>query len=89
MTDAKAGTLLLKNNAGDYFLLPQEMLEQCRVPEERRAEVEQAIATAEADADGDDVEGHLFWLFRLLVFIPDLPPEQGPYPPGTRTDEAR
>ena len=81
MTMAQTGTLVFKNEAGDYFLLPQETLEQGRVPEEHKAEVEQAIAAAEGGAGGDDVQGHLHWFWKLFVFIPDLPPEEGPYPP--------
>ena len=54
MTNAPTSTLVFKNEAGDYFLLPQEILEQGRVPEEHKAEIEQAIAAAQAD----DVSGY-------------------------------
>ena len=59
MTDARAATLVLKNEAGDYFLIPQDVVERGRVPAEHRAELEQAIAAAQGSADGDDVQGHI------------------------------
>jgi hypothetical protein len=46
MTNAEAGVLVLKNQAGEYFLLPWETLEQGRVPAEHRAEVEQVLGEA-------------------------------------------
>ena len=61
MTTTTSSTLVLKNQAGDYFLLPQEVLERGRVPDERKAEVEQQVAGAEVFAliDREDVQGYL------------------------------
>jgi hypothetical protein len=69
MTNAQAGTLVFKNAAGDYFLVPQEVLEQGRVPAEHRAEVEQAIAAAQDGAGEDDVQGHILPLIFGLAAI--------------------
>lgn len=51
--DAQSSTLVFKDQAGDYFFLPQEALERGRVPEEHRAEVERLVA------ERDDVSGHV------------------------------
>jgi len=53
MTNELVPTLVLKDAAGDYFLVPQEMLERGRVPAEHNAEVEQLLT----GAGGDDVQG--------------------------------
>jgi hypothetical protein len=59
MTNAQTSTLVIKDQAGSYFLLPQETLERGRVPEERAAEVEQLLAAATQGAEErDDVHGH-------------------------------
>ncbi|MGH2584153.1 MAG: hypothetical protein ACRDJE_04505 [Dehalococcoidia bacterium] len=63
MTNAETRTLVFKNEAGDYFLLPQEMLEQGRVPAEQTAEVERFIAE-QAD---EDVQGQSLWGSFVLV----------------------
>ncbi len=62
MTAAATRTLVFKDSTGDYFLVPRETLEQGRVPEERKAEVEQLIAGAEAarTGDGDDASGYIW-----------------------------
>jgi hypothetical protein len=52
MTNEQTGTLVLKDNAGNYFLVPQATLEQGRVPAEHTAELERLLA------DSDDVSGH-------------------------------
>ena len=52
MTDAQTDqpiTLVLKNTAGDYFVVSQAILEQCRLPAERAAELEQLLANADGD----------------------------------------
>ncbi|MGH2584072.1 MAG: hypothetical protein ACRDJE_04090 [Dehalococcoidia bacterium] len=46
-TDEQFGVLVFKNEAGDYFLVPQELLERGRVPAERTAEVERLIAASD------------------------------------------
>jgi hypothetical protein len=56
MTDVQTGTLVLKDATGSYFLVPQAVLEQGRVPAEHTAELEQLIAAG--GPDGDDVQGH-------------------------------
>jgi hypothetical protein len=65
MTSAETGMLVFRNQAGEYFLLPRETLEQGRVPEERTTEVEQVLAQA------GDVSG-----FRASVQLPDGGPDE-------------
>lgn len=61
MTSTRAGTLVLKDQAGSYFLVSQETLAQGRVPEQQRGELERLTAdTAQGGGAGDDVQGHLF-----------------------------
>ena len=55
MTTASKDLLVLKSEAGEYFVLPQELLERGRVPAEHTADAERAFASAQAE----DVEGHL------------------------------
>jgi hypothetical protein len=62
MTDVQTDqpiTLILKDQTGDYFLVPREVMERHRVPAEQKAEIEQALAGATAiRGDGaDDTEG--------------------------------
>ncbi|MGH2588166.1 MAG: hypothetical protein ACRDJE_24880 [Dehalococcoidia bacterium] len=52
MTDEQTLSLVLKDEAGNYFLVPQELLEQGRVPEEHTAEIERLIA------EQQDVQGY-------------------------------
>ena len=52
MTDAQAGTLVLRNEAGDYFLVSQEMVEHGRVPDAHKAALEQLLAEADGDVSG-------------------------------------
>ncbi|MGH2585459.1 MAG: hypothetical protein ACRDJE_11145 [Dehalococcoidia bacterium] len=61
MTNEQTVTVVLKDAAGSYFLVPQAVLEQGRVPAEHVAELEQAIAAG--GSDGDDVQGHLLAFF--------------------------
>jgi hypothetical protein len=60
MTNEQTVTLVLKDGAGTYFLVPQAVLEHGRVPAEHVAELEQLIAAG--GPDGDDVQGHLYGL---------------------------
>ena len=62
MTTTHKDMLVLKNEAGEYFVLPQELLERGRVPAAHTAEVERLIATA----TDDDVAGYLN--FPKIVF---------------------
>jgi hypothetical protein len=58
MTNAQTATLVFKDQAGEFYVLPMETLERGRVPAEHRAEVERLLA------ESDDVQGHaipLFW----------------------------
>ncbi|MGH2584381.1 MAG: hypothetical protein ACRDJE_05650 [Dehalococcoidia bacterium] len=67
MTTEQATVLVLKDQSGDYFLLPEALLEQGRVPAEHTVEVEQLIA------DSDDVSGHIIALaVNLALRRPDL-----------------
>jgi hypothetical protein len=68
MTNTKNPTLVLKDQAGSYFLLAQETLEQGRVPAEHTAEIERLIAAAQDGADGDDVRGHAVLLAVALLY---------------------
>jgi len=53
MTTEQTNVIVFKDQAGEFYLLPQATLEQSRVPAEHKAEVEQLIAEQE------DVQGHL------------------------------
>ena len=64
MTTTPKDMLLLKDEAGDYYVLPQELLKRGRVPAEQTAEAERAFAAAEAD----DVAGHLSLNFPKIKF---------------------
>jgi len=63
MTTTPKDMLLLKDEAGDYYVLPQELLERGRVPAEQSVEAERVFAAAEAD----DVAGHLN--FSKIEFV--------------------
>jgi hypothetical protein len=63
MTDAQTGVLVLQDNAGEYYLLPQATLERGRVPAERRAEVERLVS----ETEGDDVAGHMIGAVGVLT----------------------
>ena len=56
--------LLLKNEAGDYYVLPLELLERGRVPAEQIAEAEYVFAAA----TDDDVTGHLSLSFTKIGY---------------------
>ncbi len=53
MTSEQTQVLIFKDQAGEYYLLPQETLERGRVSEEHKAEVERYLA------DQGDVQGHI------------------------------
>lgn len=60
MSNAQANTLVLKDEAGTYYLLSQETLEQGRVPAEHTAELERHMtATAQGGTGGADTEGYV------------------------------
>ncbi|MGH2604556.1 MAG: hypothetical protein ACRDJ9_34850 [Dehalococcoidia bacterium] len=52
MTTERARWLVFTDQAGEYYLLPQETLEQGRIPAEHKAEVERLLADADADVSG-------------------------------------
>jgi hypothetical protein len=56
-TNGQHVALVLKDGAGNYFLVPKETLEQGRVPAEHTAEVEQLIAAGGPD---EDTQGFFF-----------------------------
>ncbi|MGH2587103.1 MAG: hypothetical protein ACRDJE_19495 [Dehalococcoidia bacterium] len=62
MTNAQTGTLVLKDTAGNYFLVSQAAVEQGRVPEEQKAEVEQILA-------GADVSGYVRNLYEVVTTV--------------------
>jgi hypothetical protein len=68
MENTEQAMLVFKDQAGGYYLLPQELLERGRVPAERTAEVEQLMTAAQADAEGADTQGHGFW-FGIAVAV--------------------
>lgn len=52
MTDTPHSTLVVKNAAGNYFLVPMETVEQGRVPTDQHAELERQVAEAAGDVQG-------------------------------------
>ena len=67
MAEAKTGTLVLRDGAGNYYLVTQETVERGRVAEEDKAEVERAIEAVQGGAGADDVEGHVLPLVAFAV----------------------
>jgi len=67
MTNEQTTTLVLKDATASYFLVPKAVLEQCRVPAEHAAKLEQLIAAG--DLNGEDVQGY-FALGDTLVELP-------------------
>lgn len=55
-TDARTGTLVLKGHTGDYFVVPQALVEQGKVSAEQRADLERLLA------EEDDTQGHAFFV---------------------------
>jgi hypothetical protein len=69
VTTEQIDTLVFKDQAGGYYLVPKELLDSGRVPRERAAEIERAIAAAtEGGAGGADTQGHFFFTPLALVF---------------------
>lgn len=64
MTTTRANVLVLKDQGGNYFLMPEELLEQGRVPAEHKAEVEQLVNDA-------DVSGHFLMQYVLYRMVRD------------------
>ena len=64
MTTEQTSMLVFKDQAGDYFLVTQETLQQVRVPEERREELEQLLGGA------GDVSGYVVsTTYTILRFM--------------------
>ncbi len=61
-TGAETIVLVLKDGAGDYFLLPAEMAKRMRVPEAEKGAVEELVAQQH------DVQGHLGIVGAGLIF---------------------
>lgn len=55
------GSLVFRDGEGDYFLVPREALEQGRVRDEDKAEVERLLA------ESDDVHGHSPFFLGMLI----------------------
>jgi hypothetical protein len=64
MTTTQANVLVLKDQSGNYFLVPEELLKQGRVPEEHKAEMEQLVNDA-------DVSGHFLAQYALYCIARD------------------
>jgi hypothetical protein len=63
MTNIEDNTLVVKDAAGNLFLVPHEMLEQGRVPEEQRAEIERLIGDADTSGFFASVFGAMYRAF--------------------------
>ncbi|MGH2598401.1 MAG: hypothetical protein ACRDJ9_03335, partial [Dehalococcoidia bacterium] len=74
MTNEQGGMLVLRDNAGEYYLLPQEALERSRVPAEHKAEVERLLA----EAQGGDVSGHMAVHIERVVSSVDTTGDASP-----------
>lgn len=61
MEYGRADTLVMKDQAGVYYLLPWEALQQSRVPAEHMARIERLIA------EQHDVQGHAIPVVFLLA----------------------
>jgi hypothetical protein len=66
MTDAQTSVLVLQDEAGSYFLVPQPALERWRVAEEQVAEVERFIA--ESDVSGYQIVASVSFGLRAIAF---------------------
>ncbi|MGH2585602.1 MAG: hypothetical protein ACRDJE_11870 [Dehalococcoidia bacterium] len=62
MTTEQTNVLVLKDQAGEYYLLPQATLERAQVPQEHKAQIEQLMAEQE-----DDTQGHFFFVFAVAL----------------------
>jgi hypothetical protein len=60
MSNAETATLVFKDQAGEYYVLPLEALERGRVPAEQKVALEEQLAAmSPASDEGDDVQGYL------------------------------
>jgi hypothetical protein len=63
-TNAQRNVLVLKNEAGEYFVLPEELVEQGRVPAEHIGDVERVFDAAAAN----DLTGYLSLNFTKITY---------------------
>jgi hypothetical protein len=63
MTNEQTIMLVFKDRAGDYFLLPPDVLERGRVPTEHKVDIERVVA----EMQGDDTSGHAAFLAGFVV----------------------
>lgn len=60
METNQTGTLILRDQAGEYYLLPRAVLEQGRVSAEARVAIEEQFPALQAiGTPGDDTQGHV------------------------------
>jgi hypothetical protein len=71
MANIERDTLVMKDSEGNYFLVPHETVEQGRVPEEQRAEIERLIG--EADTTGH-IDGGLGVVYGTLAPTASISP---------------
>jgi hypothetical protein len=70
MTTEQTATLLLKDRAGSYFIVPQETLERGRVPAEHMTEMEHLMASAAPAETGDaDAQGYVGFFAGVAAAI--------------------
>jgi hypothetical protein len=65
MITEQTDTLVLKDATGDYYLVPQQLVERGRVPAEHTAELEHLVAQTIA-TERDDTQGH-FWPLLIIA----------------------
>ncbi|MGH2584382.1 MAG: hypothetical protein ACRDJE_05655 [Dehalococcoidia bacterium] len=59
MTTDQIDAVVFKDQAGEYYLLPQALLERSRVSAEAKATIEMQVPPLQAlRTAGDDVQGH-------------------------------
>lgn len=63
MTTTQKDALILKNQAGDYFVLPLELIERGRIAADHRSEIDHLFATSQAH----DTAGHAAFLPGVFV----------------------
>lgn len=85
--DAEVRTLVFKDGEGGYFLLPRTTLEQGRVPDERKREVERLIVESQdtRSVEGDDTQGHfwpIIWAAEIAIGAAIIIGWSGPEVPG-------
>lgn len=68
MTTAQMDMLVFKDQAGEYFVLPQVALERGRVSGEMRAAIEERFPALQAlGTAGDDTQGHALFVVGAVI----------------------